>query len=212
MAIESQGTKIEMGTGSGGAKTLTAMTLSNPTVLTCAGHGLSDGDVVTLANFAGADAAILNSQVCVIRSVTTNTFAVEIDTTGKTIDDNTDAATATPVAWTEIGEVTDFSGPDGTASEIDTTHLQSTAKEFLMGLPDEGNFTFSINWAPTDTGQLAAVAARKARAEKNFKVTYSDDSTASFKGYVLGLSSSGGVDGKVDGSITIRITDEITWA
>ena len=144
--------------------------------------------------------------------MTTNTFAVEIDTTDKTIDDNTNAATATPVEWTEIGEATDFSGPDGTANEIDTTHLQSTAKEFLMGLPDEGNISLSMNWAPTDTGQIAAKAARKARTEKDFKITYSDDSTATFKAYVLGLSSGAGVDSKVNGSMTLRITDEVTWA
>ena len=212
MAIESQGTKIEMASGTGGAETITAMTLSNPTILTAVAHSLVNGDIVTLSNFADVDAADINGQVCVVSNVTTDTFAVNFDSTGKTITDNTGAALATPVAWTEIGEVTDFSGPDGTASEIDTTHLQSTAKEFLMGLPDEGNFTLSINWEPSDTGQAAAIAARKARAEKNFKVTYSDDSTATFKGYILGLSSSGAVDGKIDGSITIRITDEVTWA
>ncbi len=212
MAIESQGTLIKMGTGSGGAVTITEMALGSPTILTAAAHGLSNGDVVTLANFGGDDAADINAEVCVVKNVTTDTFAVDVDTTGKTITDNIDAATATPVAWTEIAEITDFSGPDGTASEIDITHLQSTAKEFLMGLLDEGSFSLSINWAPSDTGQKAAIAARKARAEKDFKITYSDDSTATFKGYILGLSSSGAVDGKIDGSITIRITDEVTWA
>jgi len=210
MAIESQGTKIEMGTGSGGAKTVSAIALGNPTVLTSTAHGLANGDVVTLSAFAGADAATINAQVCVVKNVTTDTFAVDVDTTGKTITG--DAAAATPVAWTEIGEITDFSGPDGTANEIDTTHLGSTAKEFLMGLPDEGSISLSINWEPSDTGQQAVIAARKARTEKDFKITYSDSSTATFKGYVLGLSSSGAVDGKIDGSITIRITDEVTWA
>lgn len=212
MAIESQGTKIEMGTGSGGAVTITAMALGNPTILTAVAHGLSNGDVVTLANFGGDDAADINAEVCVIKNVTTDTFAVDVDTTGKTITDNTDAATATPVAWTAIGEVTDFSGPDGTASEIDITHLQSTAKEFLMGLPDEGSISLSINWAPADTGQLAVKAARKARTKKDFKITYSDKSTASFKGYVMGLSTDAAVDDKVNGSITLRVTGEVKWA
>lgn len=210
MAIESQGTKIEIGTGSGGAKTITDIALGNPTILTCAGHGLANGDVVTLSAFAGDDAATINAQICVVKNVTTNTFAVDVDTTGKAITGA--AAAATPVAWTEIGEVTDFSGPDGTANEIDTTHLRSTAKEFLMGLPDEGNISLSMNWAPTDTGQIAAIAARKARTEKDFKITYSDDSTATFKAYVLGLSSGAGVDSKVNGSMTLRITGEVTWA
>ena len=210
MAIESQGTKIEMGTGTGGAKTVSGIALGNPTILTATAHGLANGDVVTLSAFAGVDAATINAQICVVKNVTTNTFAVDVDTTGKAITG--DAATATPVEWTEIGEVTDFSGPDGTASEIDTTHLQSTAKEFLMGLPDEGTISLSINWAPADTGQLAVKAARKARTKKDFKITYSDKSTASFKGYVMGLSTDAAVDDKVNGSITLRVTGEVKWA
>ena len=144
-AIESQGTKLEMETGTGGAKTITAMALGYPTILTCASHGLSNGDVVTLANFAGDDAADINSLVRVVKNATTNTFAVDVDTTGKTITDNADAATATPVALTEIGEVTDGNREDPGSSEIDVTHLQSTAKEYLIGLEDFGTYTFNDN-------------------------------------------------------------------
>jgi len=211
-AIESNGTKLEISTGTGGAVTITEMTLSNPTILTAAAHGLSNGDVVTLANFAGDDAATLNNKVCVVTNVTTDTFAVDIDTTGKTIGDNTDAATATPVALTEIGEITDWDGPSGTAAVIDTTNLQSTSKTKLQGIPDEGQVTLSINFDPDDAGQLAASAARKARASKSFKITYSDDSTMTFTAYVLGLSTSGAVDGKVSGSITLEITGDTTLA
>jgi hypothetical protein len=212
MAIESQGTTIEIGTDTGEAITITAMTLSNPTVLTSVAHGLSNGDIVAAASFAGDDAASINGNEYVVKYVTDDTFAIDLDSTDLTITDNTDAATVTPVEWTEIGEVTDFSGPDGTASEIETTHLGSTAKEFLMGLPDEGSLSLSINWQADDTGQTAVREARAARTEEDFKITYSDASTATFKGYVLGLSSSGSVDGKIDGSITIRITDAATWA
>jgi len=208
--LVSQGTVLEMATGSGGAKTITAMALGNPTILTAAAHGLSNGDVVTLANFAGDDAADINSQVCVVKNVTTNTFAVDVDTTGKTITDNTDAATATPVAWTEIAEVTDWDGPSGTAQVIDMTYLTATAKHKKPGIPDEGQFTLSINWIPTDAGQQAVATARAEQAEKNFKVTYEDGSTQTFAGYVLGFSTSGAVDGKVAGSITIEITGAVT--
>lgn len=212
MAIEAQGTKIEIGTGSGGAVTITGIALQNPTMLTAVAHGLSNGDVVTAANFAGDDAASINSLKFVVQFVTDDTFCIALDSTELTITDNTDAATMTPATWTEIGEITDFSGPDGSASEIDVTHLQSTAKEFLMGLKDEGSYALSINWVPTDTGQEACRTARDSRAKKDFKVTYSDSSTATFEGYIMAMSGGGAVDDKVSGSITIRITDEITFA
>jgi len=92
MAIESQGTKIEMGTGSGGAETITAIALGNPTILTSAAHVLVNGDIVTLSNFGGDDAGDINGRVCIVSHVTTDTFAVNFDSTGKTITDNTDAA------------------------------------------------------------------------------------------------------------------------
>ena len=212
MGIESQGTTIEIGTGSGGALTITDISLANPTLLTDVAHGLSDGDVVAAADFAGVDAGDINGNEYVVMFVTDDTFAIGLDSTDLTITDNTDTATMTPVTWSEIGEVTDFSGPDGSASEIDMTHLTSTAKEFIMGLPDEGSLSMSVNWDTSDAGQAAARAARVARTEQDFKITYSDASTATFTGYVLALSSSGGVDNKIDGSLSIRISAAITWA
>ncbi len=213
MAIESQGTTIEISSGAGGAETITVMTLSHPTILTSVAHALVNGDVVTLADFAGADAADLNGETPVVSHVTTDTFAVSIDTTGQTITDNSDAATATPNAWTEIGEVNTWDGPSGSAAMYETTHLGSTAKEKQIGLPDEGQVTLSINWIQdSDAGQQAAAAARTARTTRNFKITFSDASTATFAGYVLGLTSSGGVDDKVAGSITIEISGAVTWA
>jgi len=169
--------------------------------------------VVTLADFAGADAANLNGETPVVQFVTTDTFAVPIDTTGDTIDDNTDTATGTPASWIEVGEVNTWDGPGGSATMYETTHLGSTAKEKMVGLPDEGQITLGLNWdLDADSGQQAAMTARNGRTEKNFRLTFSDSSTATFAGYVLGMSSSGSVDDKVSGSITIEITGAVTWS
>jgi hypothetical protein len=62
-----------------------------------------------------------------------------------------------------------------------------------------------MNWTADDTGLLAAEVARAAKTEKDWKVTYSDTSVHSFKGYVTNIQGgSGGVDDKVTGSITIH--------
>ena len=176
MAIESQGTTIEISSGSGGAETITVMTLSNPTILTAVGHSIVAGDVLTMANFAGADAALMNGQVLVASHITADTFAVSIDLTGDDVTDNADAATATPGAWTEIGEINTWDGPSGSANMYETTHLGSTAKEKQIGLPDEGQVTLSINWIQdSDAGQQAAAAARIARTTRNFKITFCCD-------------------------------------
>ena len=211
MAIEAQGTKLEISGTTGAAVTTMTATAGYPTILTKTNHGLSNGDVGTLSDFLGTDAALMNDKVVIVRYVTDDTFAVAIDTT----DADLTAANGTimPLAWVEIGEVVSHDGPGGSAAVYETTHLRSTAKEKKVGLPDEGQLTLAVNWClATDHGQQAASTARNARTEKNFKLTFSDDSTASFSGYVLGMSASGAVDDKVSGSITIEITDAVTWS
>ena len=111
-----------------------------------------------------------------------------------------------------IGEIVNFQGFDGQAAEIDVTHLQSTAKEFLMGLQDFGQFQIDVNYLPADAGQVEARAAKASATVKQFLATFSDASTATFSGYVLSNPVSGGVDAKVDSSFVIRITGSVTFA
>jgi hypothetical protein len=122
------------------------------------------------------------------------------------------AVGGSPLSYTEVKEITAFNGFDGAASEIDVTHLQSAAKEFLMGLQDFGTFQLDVNHLPDDTGQVAMRTAKADRDKREFRVTFSDANTATFQGYVLSNSISGGVDAKVDGSFTVRITGNVTFA
>lgn|SRR5574337_888301 len=207
-AIETQGTTLEISSGSGGAKTITGVTLGVITEITSAAHGLSKGDVVTFASIGGTTQ--LNGQTAMIIAVETNSIFVDIDSSA--YGAYTSGGTATPVAWTDVGEIVNFNGPSGSANVIDATHLGSTAKEKLMGLPDEGQFTFEVNWIPSDTGQQALRTARANRTKKSFRVTYTDASVQTFDGFVLSFSSSGGVDDKVSGSITVEITGPVSLA
>lgn len=115
-----------------------------------------------------------------------------------------------PLTYLEIKEITSFNGFDGQAAEIDVTHLQSTAKEFLMGLQDFGNFSLEVNYLSADPGQQAMRAGKQSRDIQDFRLTFSDGSQVTFQGYVTSAPVSGGVDAKVDGSFTIRITGDVT--
>ena len=119
--------------------------------------------------------------------------------------------TGSPGEYTVIGEVTNFSGFDGQAAEIDVTHLQSVAKEFLMGLQDFGNFNIDVNYLPEDAGQILLRGAKTSRDIQSFRATFSDGSKAEFQGYVLSNPVSGGIDSKVDASFAIRITGNVTF-
>ena len=119
-----------------------------------------------------------------------------------------------PLTYTEVSEINSFSGFDGSAQEIDVTHLKSTGKEWLMGLQDFGQITLDCNHLPADAGQVLMRAAKASRAIQDFKLTFTDASTteATFQGYVLSNTISAGVDDKISGSFTIRISGDVTFA
>ena len=115
-------------------------------------------------------------------------------------------------AWGAIGEVTSFR-VGGSAAPIDVTHVGSSFKEKLMGLPDEGQWTFDCNCVPGDTGQAGLRADRAARTRRQYRITLTDTGATvmSFYGYCIGYEVAGGNDEKVALSVTIEIDGEITW-
>jgi hypothetical protein len=120
---------------------------------------------------------------------------------------------ASPEVFTAISEIKTFSGPGGSATVIDVTDLSSSAKEKRMGLADEGQLSFTINYIPNDTQHAALRTARATRDETNFKLVFTDDSpstTWSFSGFVTGFAVSGAVDGVVEANVTIEITGAIS--
>jgi len=119
---------------------------------------------------------------------------------------------SSPLGFTEVKEIVSFQGFDGEASEIDVTHLQSTAKEFRMGLQDFGNFSVETNYLPNDPGQDLVRAAKASRVIHNFRATFSDASTATFTAFVKSAPVSGGVDAKLDGSFSLRISGNVTFS
>lgn len=208
-AISAQGSTLQISTGTGGAKTISGVAVGFPTIITATANGFGNGDVVTLSGLTGADAALLNGQTIVVNNKTTNTFAVNIDTTGKTI---TASGSATPVTYTKISNLKTFSGMDGTTGEIDVTNMDSQAKEFVAGLQDNGQFTIEVDQDLSDAGQLALLAAKTAAATKNFKLTLPNGKVGSFAGFVKKFGVSGGVDQVVKAPCDIRISGPVTWA
>jgi hypothetical protein len=209
-AISAQGSILQISGTTGSAKTLTAAAVGYPTIITSATHGLQNGDIVTMANWAGTGAALLNGLSFVVQDVTTNTFMVEVNTTGLTLTTGS-TPTATPVTWTNINNLKTFTGFDGEASEIDVTNLSSTAKEYRLGLVDNGKFSIEVDYDGADNGQIACKAAQVSGALKNFKLTLPDTHTYSFAAFVKKVPLSGGVDQVVKiSTIDLRISGAVT--
>lgn len=124
-------------------------------------------------------------------------------------------APATSDSSVRLTGITNVSGPGGAAAVIDVSDLDSTAKEKLMGLPDEGQVTLTVNWGTPNATlvQRVMIADRKSRTKRAWGICFPDptSSLATGEGYCTGFSVSGSVDAKVEANITVEITGPITW-
>ncbi|WP_426196181.1 phage tail tube protein [Massilia sp. DWR3-1-1] len=208
--ISAQGSTLRIATGTGGAKTITAISAGFPAIVTSAAHGLNNGDVVVLAGIVGASASLLNGTTRVVSNKTASTFALlDADTTGLTY---TSGGTATPNTYTKINGLTSFDGFDGTADELDVTDLDSTAKEFISGIKDEGKFGFEAKTLKADAGQIALRANRTSGAVVGMVLTLPDASVATFNVIVKSMPTSGGVNAVLKGKIDTRISGPVVWS
>ena len=210
-AISAQGTTLQVSTGTGGAKTITGASQGKPCIITATAHGFVPGDRVTIASVGGM--TTLNGNTYTVEYVTANTFSLfGVDSSAYSA--YTSGGTATPVTFTTVSEVQTFSGFDGQASELDTTDLSSTAKEFKLGLVDNGGFSFTMNTLLSDAGQSAVRASRDASTSRQYKLTIpsGSPSVATFTAYAKQVPVDGGVDAVVKSNVALRITGAVTWA
>lgn len=93
---------------------------------------------------------------------------------------------ASPEVFTALGEVIDISLDSGGAAEIDVTNLDSTAKEFNLGLADYGTVSITMNYDPDDAQQTALKTDYDAQDSGNYRIDLSDspETTFSFAAYV----------------------------
>ena len=208
-AINTQGTTLEIATGSGAAKTISGIAKGARTRITATAHGLGNGDVVTFAGVVGMTQ--INGLSAAIKSIDANTFDVDIDSSAFTA--YTSGGTATPVAWTLVGEIKSINDLDsGETSEIEVTHVGSTAKEYILGLKDSGTMSLELNRIHGDAGQAAMVAARDAATARDFRIKLPGGlATYSLAALVKRFSISAlGVDQAYTAQASLRVTGAVT--
>jgi len=124
--------------------------------------------------------------------------------------------TASPIVYTSIADITEITGPDGSAGDIETTDLSSTTKTFIRGLTDNGSVSFTINYIPANTqhAQLFSDFSSATETARNYRISFTDSpiTTWTFSAYVSAFSVSNGLDGVLTASVSIRIKGAITEA
>lgn len=125
--------------------------------------------------------------------------------------ENADETAYASATFVKVGHVVSIGEPSGSAQKIDVSHLESEAKEFDMGLPDNGDVEIGMNALTLDTGQTELFEAKELQDKRHIKITRKDGSIRHFKAYVLKMNDFGmGVDSKVPASATLAITGGIT--
>ena len=121
------------------------------------------------------------------------------------------SANASPPSFSNIPEIKTIGGPDGSAPTIDVTDLDSTAREYVLGLKDEGSFSLGINYIPANAVHAQLRAAWAARTKLRFRLTFQDTGTTvwEFSGYVTGFSQNAAVDTVIEATVGIKITGSI---
>lgn len=118
---------------------------------------------------------------------------------------------ASPTTYTKIPERKAINGPTGSATVIDTTDLDSVAKEKRLGLKDEGQISFNIHYIPKNVTHAALKAAYDSGNLTPFRLTFTDSPATQWytNGYVNGFSISNDVDGVTMAAVTIELTGQI---
>lgn len=205
-AISAQGSTFSIEGTPGSSITITGITKASLAVVT-ATNTLSVGDVVEFGTVTGMPEIYGLLGVVTVASGTS--FTVNIDSSGFAAAGT--AGTAVPKTWTAINNIADFSGLDGSVSELDKTNMQSGAMEYQAGLQDFGNFSINVHIDNTDAGQLALRAAKSAAATKAFKLVLPNGKLRVFKGFCKKFSESGGVNALHKGSVDVRITGVVNF-
>jgi hypothetical protein len=139
-----------------------------------------------------------------------------IETQGTRIYWSTSTAVST-AAGTLIGSVIDLSGPNSQGSEIDVTSFDSTAKEFLMGLRDEGTISINLLRDTSNTAQGNLIADQATRSLRKLTIDFSTlvmttaaiGSRLTMDAYVQGFAYSAGADDALKAAVTFRITGAV---
>lgn len=111
---------------------------------------------------------------------------------------------------TKIAGVKDFDGIlGGSPAVIETTDLDSVAKEKLVGVKDEGSFSITCNYAAADAGQLIGINARDTNALVSLEFAVPKQKF-NFDAYVTACPITGGVDSVMEVKFTFEITGPVT--
>ena len=170
---------VKMQSAIAAAKTITGISKATEAVVSCTGHGYSNGDIV----FVLAEGMFqVDARVFRVASVTTDSFALE-DENSTEYDDFISGTVAKVTLATNVTTATTISSSGGDFAMIDKTTIHANTRSEMPGLPNAISYTMEHIWDPSDTGLKAMKVASDLQQRRVFKFTIGD-AIVLFAGYV----------------------------
>ena len=121
---------------------------------------------------------------------------------------------ASPEVFTTIAEVGTISGPSQSSEFVDVTNQDSTAREFIAGLVDPGEISFTMNYIPQNATHKALLTDFTDKSVDEYELAFPTGSAAdkwSFKAAVTGAEVSAPIDGPMQLSVTLKVSGSVTF-
>ncbi len=124
---------------------------------------------------------------------------------------------ATSETFDEIAEVLDIEGPSLTSSSIEvTSHSSGGWREYIGGLKDGGEISFSLNLVPNETTQWTdthgLLGLYTSGATNNFQIIFPDSTQGDFAATVTDFGLKAPMDGQNKADVKMKISGEIQWS
>lgn len=123
-------------------------------------------------------------------------------------------ATANATTYTDVAEVFDITPPQEMDDEIEATHYQSPDgfKEFIGGLTDPGECTFSLNYIPGSAAETLILSTKATRKARGVRITWPNGFTWTFDLLIRGFQPTAPLNDRLTAEITGRVSGSIIRA
>ena len=115
--------------------------------------------------------------------------------------------------FTQLGEVTDLELPSDETEEVDVTHYLSPdrTREFIAGLVNPGESSFTVNWIPGNATDLLLRDLRISGEVRTHRITFPNDVTVEFPAFIRGYAPAAPIDDRLSAQFTVKKAGAETW-
>lgn len=118
-------------------------------------------------------------------------------------------------AFVVVPEVISIGGPQITKGDIEVTNLDSTAKEFISDLKDNGALDCEMNWLPNDATQTLVRSDAEGSTGGNWRIIWpatGGNVQVDFFAEVNSFTINTEPGAQATASWTLKISGALTWS